>query len=511
MMPYGGMPIVIQSGGGQRRSYRRRYRVPRRVKRQMYQIRRLRRVLADQKRSNLEGRIGSNLFGTNDDWSTLTPDQKTARRALRWRGKGDYKSFLKYAARGLGSLAGGAMGLMTGGVGGALAGAKGGWDTGAGFSKWAGWGDYGPVSTNQIMGGGAGPMQTATVNQSMSGDIIINNSEFIGNVSATATGAGTSGFQVTKYELNAGLQGTFPFLSQLAQNYQMYQFAGLIFQYKPTSGEGNSVNANAIGKVIMATQYDPDALDFIDSIQMENYEWSNASKPSCGMLHGVETLPSQKATNQLYIRTGASQKNKLFTDLGSFYIATEGIPFNAAGTVNCGELWVTYTIKLTRANLYGSLLGYNIPIFWQQRISNVVTDNPQNTLAMTIDCVPDTITKELHYDVTWPTNISLGYFAVSINSERGFGADTINGNAVASALTNCTAVSPSTSSSHQTNNGSDSTTAVEVKWFQVNAPGNSQASVRITFQCVGGLVMVQPTNYTIVIQGSNGIVYQNPV
>jgi hypothetical protein len=143
----------------------------------------------------------------------------------------------------------------------------------------------------------------------------------------------------------------------------MYKLEGLMFQYKPTSGEGAGVS-NQLGKIIMATDYDPMADPFINSVQMENYQYSQSTKPSLPMKHGVETDPKQGITDMKYVRTGVSARDKSFTDYGLFQIATEGIPIhgNTLGVVNnnIGELWVAYKVRLSRANLYSSLLGLAI-------------------------------------------------------------------------------------------------------------------------------------------------------
>ena len=151
---------------------------------------------------------------------------------------------------------------------------------------------------------------------------------------------------------------TFPFLSQIAQNFVMYEFQGLIFEYRPTSGESGASN-NSLGKVIMATSYDPDAPNFVNAVQMENYDYAMSTKPSCGQLHGVETANHQQFANMQYIRTGASTRDKIFTDVGTFQLATEGVPLGSSTSLIIGELWVTYRVKLSRANIYGSYLCLN--------------------------------------------------------------------------------------------------------------------------------------------------------
>jgi hypothetical protein len=235
----------------------------------------------------------------------------------------------------------------------------------------AGMGDYGPVNSNSIVHGvpsNPSGIVAHTAPQTMmndSGDIMLSHKEFLCNVliAATSTGQTQSTFDNQVFPLNPGLQGTFPFLSQIAQCFTLYSMQGLMFQYKPTSGE-MGVTSQQLGKVIMATDYDPQATPFINSVQMENYQFSNTAKPSIGQIHGVECKPSESLLDMKYVRTGASKRDPALTDIGLFQIATEGVPFPAntvVGTqVVIGELWASYTIKVSRANLYGSLLGQNI-------------------------------------------------------------------------------------------------------------------------------------------------------
>ncbi|QMW68947.1 capsid protein [Crucivirus-482] len=305
------------------------------------------------------GRTWNNMVG--DNYMDATDQQRAYRRAFRYRGQGDYKSFLGWGARGIGAMAGGAAGFMSGGFGGAARGATSGWGQGANFSRMAGWGDYGPVSANQLINGGDGSQQQISVNQDdLSGDIYITNTEYVTNLDADVGSSGQSPFAFTKYALNPGLQKTFPFLSHIARNYVLYDFQGLIFQYKPISGEGSAASNNAIGKVIMATQYDPDAPDFISGVQMENYGYSNSTKPSVGCVHGIETAPGKSHMDLLYVRFAAGNKDLSFTDLGTLYVATEGVPGTSGDKVQIGELWVTYKIRLSRASIDNHLLGKSI-------------------------------------------------------------------------------------------------------------------------------------------------------
>lgn len=322
--------------------------------------------------------------------------QMQNRAADRFVGDGDYRSFLRgvshYGLRGLGAL-GGAYAGRGGGIQGMLSGAKTGFSTGAGFSRFVGSGDY-DLATNQIIGSGAsGPNRQALLNvdpSNLSGDIVYSNHEFVKNIYASIdVSPGTSSFEIEAFPLNPGIASSFPFLSQLAQNFELFEFNGLMFQYKPTSGEFGNNSSNSLGKVVLCTNYDPDADPFKSSVEMENYDYACSTKPAGGCLHGVETAVEQRATNQLYVRTGDSTKSRIFTDLGNFYLATEGVPFGGSGAQSAlvGELWVSYQIKLSRSKLFGSFLGRNIPFVLNSGVNAVdqVVDSTGSDPASSLD------------------------------------------------------------------------------------------------------------------------------
>lgn len=423
------------------------------------------------------------------DWATADAEQKARRRALRFYGQGDYKSILKYGSRGLGALAGGAMGYMSGGLSGAGAGLSSGWSRGADFSKFMGWGDY--SSGNQIIDGGSSNQQQISVNQTdLTGDIYVARTEFVQNIVVTGPAGGTSVFENRSFGLNPGLQVVFPWLAQIAQCFTLYDFEGLIFQFKPLFSE-DAGTSNSLGKVIMATEYDPAAPDFITSVQMSNYDYANSSKPSCGMYHGVETAQRQQAVNMMYVRTGTSTRDLIFTDVGKFQLATEGVPLPAGATsVIIGELWVTYRVKLSRAEIYSALLGNNIT----QDVQNGTSSNTAlwtatsfvkstNTIGMTVSNISATSLR-----LTFPQNLSLGYYQIMIQfrAVTPFTTQVFNGPTNAS---NCQVYRPgyevpggpvvAVSSPEAVTGTTANTSIMQVFWVYVNSPGLLRASIDV--------------------------------
>lgn len=241
------------------------------------------------------------------------------------------------------------------------------------------------MQSNQLVKGSGQKPLAVNSGRDQTGDVYLSHREFVSNVFVTYTnttagvisataGSSTpvaSTFAADGFAINAALSKTFPWLSQVASNFTLYAFEGLVFEYRPLSGEYGNLSTNALGKIVMTTQYDPDAPNFTSSIQAENYDYTTACKPSEHMLHGVETKYTQKQGNMLYTRTATTSKDKVLTDLGLFQLITEGVPFNITNGFNCstsglavnatsyptiiGELWVSYRVKLSRANLFTTL------------------------------------------------------------------------------------------------------------------------------------------------------------
>lgn len=276
------------------------------------------------------------------------------------------------------------------------------------------------MSTNSLIGGKHGGLQVNPGPRSSTGDISFSHTEFIQNVVVTASGAGNTSFQLQSFNLNPGIAGTFPFLAQMACNYTMWEARGLIFEYRPLSGEHGSSVSNSLGKVVFCTNYDSTASEFVTAQEMENYVGAVSTKPAFAMRHGVETAPRERLTNLMYIRQGpqstgvtpAGQKDRNTTDLGLFQMATEGIYASAAGQQVIGELWVSYRIVLTRPKLCYSILGNGI---LQDVIEGVATGNTfgvaVNKSTNTLGCTFTLSASQSGY-ITWPSNVAGGTYRV---------------------------------------------------------------------------------------------------
>nr|QKV51258.1 putative capsid protein [Crucivirus sp.] len=273
---------------------------------------------------------------------TRLPGPRATRTRLR--GKGDYWSFaperilkgsspfakVKSAGSGIGSQLGGMLG---GAPGRALGGAA-----HSLFKKITGFGDY-KVASNTIMMG-TDPPSFATSGRGT----IVRHREYIGDV------AGSIAFTTTSYPINAGINRSFPWLSQIASNFEQYIVRGMVFEFKSTSADALNSTNTALGAVIMATEYNSVNPNFSSKAQAENHEFCTSAKPSESFLHPIECARGETSISALYTRTGTvpSNTDQRMYDLGNFQIMTVGMQAVAV----IGELWVTYDVELLKPRLY---------------------------------------------------------------------------------------------------------------------------------------------------------------
>lgn len=265
-------------------------------------------------------------------------------RKLYSAARANYRKPYRYPGlgRSLGSKLGALVGGMYGapGIGSALGGGLGGLAH-AGIKTITGRGDY-TVRQNALIYNRDSVPQFTSSNPRCT---ILTHSEFIRDV------VGSVNFQVDSFDINATNPAAFPWLSQIARNYEQVVWQGLVFQFKTTCATAVASTNTALGTVVMATQYDTLSPLFTNKQQMEACEFAQSSVPSASILHAIECDPSLTASQGLFYNDNPANSNvnadpRLY-NIGRFNIATVGM--QAAATV--GELWVTYKVCLLKPKL----------------------------------------------------------------------------------------------------------------------------------------------------------------
>jgi len=176
------------------------------------------------------------------------------------------------------------------------------------------------------------------------GTTVICHTEFVSDVVSTSTNFAVVLSQASVNPTNSQL---FPWLAGIAANYEEYHFEGLCFYYKPTSGAAVSSTNPSLGVVIAAVQYNPYDTAFTSKVQMEAYQYAVSAVPFEPMLIPVECDPKLNPVSELFCNP-ASTGDLRFTEQGALSVAISGLPSNSQ---TCGELWVTYCVRLLKPKL----------------------------------------------------------------------------------------------------------------------------------------------------------------
>lgn len=204
----------------------------------------------------------------------------------------------------------------------------------------------------------------AVMNVPSGGGTVIRFQEYLGDVITSAT---VGAFQNNAWVINSANRDSFPFLAQIAANYEQYQFEGLVYEFRSTSADALNSTNTALGSVMLATQYDYADIPFTSKAEMLNYEYSNSVKPSENCLHMVECAPNQSVLPILYTLDGSvpSGSDARLYHLGRFQVATIGFQ---APSVRIGEIHVTYQVRLLKPKIY-SALGLDNDFFYIRNLS----------------------------------------------------------------------------------------------------------------------------------------------
>jgi hypothetical protein len=196
------------------------------------------------------------------------------------------------------------------------------------------------------------------------GALTVSHREYVGDIFAPEA-ASVSQFTVQSFPLNPGLEQTFPWLSQIAQNYEEYEMKQCVFEFVSTVQDINSTNGQ-VGTVITATQYNPSEGDFKDKPAMAAYAHSVSGKSTDNQTHGVECDPKKLSGSEgKYVRANPvmSGEDLKTYDHGRFQLATHNIP-SAMASGTLGELYVQYTVCLRKPKFFtGRGLGLTRSLF----------------------------------------------------------------------------------------------------------------------------------------------------
>lgn len=255
------------------------------------------------------------------------------------------------------------------------------------FKSWTGIGDY-DISTNSLVTGSSSSFSRAnpSITQTSDRSIRIKFKEYVGDVFTHPSSAGA--FFPQAYSLNPGLLDNFPWLAPIANEYQQWKPKGLLWEFISTSGDITSTQA--LGKIIIATDYNTTTLNtsFENEKEMLAEAYNQESVPTKDMVHGIECDPSERTRKIYFVRAGAIPTTASLGDfdLCQTTIATVGGP---AANTNLGSLWLHYDIEFFKNQLFGGVAAKTTVLR-----EYTATNATFNTVPFGTDITPTGFTQE---------------------------------------------------------------------------------------------------------------------
>lgn len=329
------------------------------------------------------------------------------------------------------------------------------------------------------------------------GAMTIKHSEYIGDLIQQAT---SGAFTSQSYGLNPANDGTFPWLSSTAVNFQHYKFRKLVFEYRPLVSNSTSTTGGSLlsmGSVILATQYDSVLGPYTTKATMAESDYAVTIRPSERALHAIECdskynpLGVMFCSPQTSLTQGYNNSDIRMQNLGIFEIAASGIP--TAGTqLDLGEIWVHYEVELLKPQLNANLSALQSSHYYGSTATGNPTNNNPFGPNVTSTVQPTAVSNnllQLTFTVnsfSFPLQVTTGSFLCVYAAKGGAGAFTYTAPTVANGTgTLLTAFNNGTINQSQVNTflgGAQSTLAAQTQSIiafivQVNAPGSTLCTV----------------------------------
>jgi len=280
---------------------------------------------------------------------------------------------------------------------------------GSALAKWFGHGDYHLKSNSLITRAGLDGNAVPVFAKDGRRGVRITEREYLGDVISSST---IGAFASRSYAINPAMPNTFPWLATTAAQFDEWEPHGIIFEFKSTSSEYNGTS-QALGTVVLATDYNPSNTAYTNKLEMENADYSESVKASNSCVHGVECDASERADRVLYTRSGSlpASENAKFYDLGNFQIATVGC---SAASVNLGELWVSYDVTFYKKQLVAGQLGRTILMstIVSTTGAGITTSAYFGTAASQVGTMYLALTGTT---ITFPSWLNTGVYAMRVN------------------------------------------------------------------------------------------------
>lgn len=219
-----------------------------------------------------------------------------------------------------------------------------------------GFGDYGtPIKKNSLVKkidfGGMGP---PVIRNSNSDHVVVSHREYIGDLytGPLVEGGDVTVFDIKSFDINVGNPLLFPWMANMAHNFQEWDARGIIVEAKTLASEYAS-NVS-LGATFMAVDYNSLDDPPLNKKELENMDWAMSAKPSSSIMMPVECKRSDSVTNNFFVSIDGDYQGgdrRLF-NLGTLFIGTSGV---SAAETPVAEIWITYEVALLKPKIHSEL------------------------------------------------------------------------------------------------------------------------------------------------------------
>jgi hypothetical protein len=152
-------------------------------------------------------------------------------------------------------------------------------------------------------------------------------------------------------DINPSNAKTFPWLSQIAPNFDQWRAIRINFRYVSNSAAFNG-ESQSLGGIVLAPEYDVRDSPATSRSAIENAENSVSGRPSRDLACGLECKKRMAMFGGL-LKTGAapSEAERQQYDMAYMQVGTFGVDSSLGPTVTLGSLYVDYTIQFEKKQL----------------------------------------------------------------------------------------------------------------------------------------------------------------
>lgn len=215
-----------------------------------------------------------------------------------------------------------------------------------------------PTTNNTIMGVGTAAAQIPEMHRSKE-VTRINHREYICDINMH-TSVATGGLKT--FLLYPGNPKVFPWMAQIAPNFQQWKLLGAVFEYRSLTSNATAQTTPGMGSLTFVLRYDVTSLPVANKMDASNTMYAISGKPSESMMLPVECDPTETPNQPLYVTTSQSPNVPQLYYFAALDVLSQGAP---AAYDSAGELWITYDILLLKpiARITGSSMQMvHIPI-----------------------------------------------------------------------------------------------------------------------------------------------------